>query len=131
MSNIPAHLHYTKDHEWIELQSDGSAVVGITEYAQEALGDLVFIELPEVGATLSAGDEFAVVESVKAASEVYAPIGGDVLEVNDDLPDNPSAINESPYDEGWIIKMTVADKKELEAATMSAEEYASYIEKLN
>jgi glycine cleavage system H protein len=131
MANIPAHLRYTKDHEWIEQQSDGTAVVGITEYAQEALGDLVFVDLPKVGATLSVGDEFAVVESVKAASEVYAPISGKVTEVNDDLSDNPSAINESPYDDGWIVKMTVADKKELETGTMSAAEYASYLEKLS
>ncbi|MBI1363103.1 MAG: glycine cleavage system protein GcvH [Proteobacteria bacterium] len=131
MANIPAHLRYTKDHEWIELQSDGTAVVGITEYAQEALGDLVFIELPKTGAGLSVGDEFAVVESVKAASEVYAPISGKVTEVNEDLSDNPAAINESPYDDGWMIKMTVADKKEIETGTMSADEYAGYLDKLN
>ena len=129
MSDLPNHLKYTKEHEWLEIDGD-TATIGITDHAQAALGDLVFVELPEVGASVSAGDDFAVVESVKAASEVYTPVSGEVLEVNDDLTDQPEAINEHPYTDGWIARVKLSDKSELDE-TMDAEEYGKYLEKMD
>lgn len=105
MTTTPAHLRYTKDHEWLELHPDHTATIGITDYAQKALGDLVFVELPAVGATIQQGKQFAVVESVKAASEVYAPINGTVTEVNTHLQSAPEAVNNTPYTEGWLVKI--------------------------
>lgn len=128
MSEVPPHLKFTKEHEWLELNED-VATVGITDYAQESLGDLVYVELPEKGATISVSEDFAVVESVKAASEVYSPLSGDIIEVNDDLGDNPGLINEQPYTDGWIAKVRISDPSEL-AEAMTAEEYEEYLDKL-
>ena len=113
MSNMPEDLKYTKDHEWIRDEGDGTLTVGITDHAQELLGDLVFVELPEVGARLDSGAECAVVESVKAASDVYSPLNGEVTEVNEALSDAPETINSDPYGDGWIFRMEVADATEL------------------
>ncbi len=111
-SNVPANLKYTEQHEWLKLDGD-VATVGITDHAQSALGDLVFVELPAKGRQVKAGEAFVVVESVKAASEVYAPISGEVVEVNDALSGNPALINSAPYDGGWICKIRATDKAEL------------------
>jgi glycine cleavage system H protein len=105
--------YYTKDHEWLELQSDNTAVVGITQYAQEQLGDVVFVELPAVGKIVKQHQEMAVVESVKAASEVYAPLDGSVLEVNTALVDNPALINSHAESDGWFVKLTLTDAAQL------------------
>ncbi len=112
MSNVPADLKYTEQHEWLKLDGD-IATIGITDYAQGALGDLVFVELPAKGKKVNAGDAFVVVESVKAASEVYAPISGEVIEVNEALSKTPELINSAPYDGGWICKILSSDKAEL------------------
>lgn len=108
-------LKYTSEHEWIRLEDDGVATVGITPYAQDALGELVYVDLPQTGAELSAGDEAGVLESVKAASDIYAPVTGRVTEVNERLRDEPSLINASPEAEGWIFRMRVASPEELDA----------------
>lgn len=105
MNELPGDLRYTSEHEWLRQEDDGSVTMGITDHAQSALGDLVYVELPEVGQALEAGGEMAVVESVKAASDVYAPISGSVLEVNVDLADDPEKINADPYGEGWIVRL--------------------------
>jgi glycine cleavage system H protein len=109
MSEIPAELRYAASHEWIQDAGDGTATVGITDHAQEALGDLVFVELPEVGRQVGANEACAVVESVKAASDIYAPAAGEVIAVNEALADAPETINESPYADGWIFKLKLAD----------------------
>ena len=109
---VPEDLQYTRSHEWVRVE-DGVATVGITEHAQDELGDVVFVELPEQGATLAAGDSFGAVESVKAVSDLYAPVGGEVVEVNGALEDSPEKINEDPYGEGWILKLRVSDEGEL------------------
>ena len=105
MSEIPLELKYTKSHEWVRSEEDGSVTIGISDHAQELLGDLVFVELPEVGTDFVAGDECCVVESVKAASDVYMPISGEIIEVNEALTDEPEIINTSPYDSGWLFKV--------------------------
>lgn len=110
----PKHLKYAKSHEWVLDNGDGTATVGITAHAQEALGDVVFVELPEVGREVAAGDEFGVVESVKAASDLYSPVSGEVLEVNSALEDSPETINESPFETGWIMKVRLSDAADLE-----------------
>jgi glycine cleavage system H protein len=120
-----ARIYYTQDHEWISL-ADGVATVGITDHAQEQLGELVFIELPQSGATFSRGDVAVTVESVKAASEVYAPVDGVVTEVNAGLADNPALINSSPLGEGWMWKMTLADDSQLEGL-MDEAAYAAHV----
>ena len=126
MTTTPANLRYTKDHEWLELHADGTATIGITDYAQHALGDLVFVELPPVGATIVQGKQFAVVESVKAASEVYAPVSGTVTEVNTSLQSTPEAINNTPYTAGWIAKVKLtADVKDTEL--LLAADYDNFI----
>jgi glycine cleavage system H protein len=112
MSNVPTDLKYTEQHEWLKLDGD-VATIGITDYAQGALGDLVFVELPAKGKKVKAGDPFVVVESVKAASEVYAPISGEVIEVNEKLTKSPELINGAPYGDGWICKIKASDKGEL------------------
>lgn len=127
MSEIPSDLAYTKTHEWIQKDDDGSVLVGITDYAQESLGDLVFVELPEVGETLSAGDACAVVESVKAASDIYAPVTGEVLEVNDDLTDSPEQVNQDAYGSGWLMKIKLSDESDLDDL-LDADGYEQYIE---
>jgi len=108
MSLVPADLHYTKSHEWVKDNGDGTVTVGITDHAQEALGDIVFVETPEVGTEVEAGQACAVVESVKAASDIYAPLSGEVLEANTALADTPEAINQGAYDAGWIFTLRLA-----------------------
>lgn len=125
MSEVRDDRRYSSDHEWIKVNGD-VATIGITQHAQEALGDLVFVEVPEVGATVSKGDAFAVVESVKAASDVYAPVSGEVLEVNTALSDKPETINDSPYDKGWIAKIRLSDTSELDAL-MDASAYTDLL----
>ncbi|MBK1656233.1 glycine cleavage system protein GcvH [Allochromatium vinosum] len=109
MSNLPADLKYTKTHEWVRDNGDGTVTVGITDHAQDALGDIVFVEVPENGRTVAAEDACAVVESVKAASDIYSPIAGEIVEGNAALADTPDAINTSPYGDGWIFRLTPAD----------------------
>ena len=121
--NVPKELQYTKTHEWIRYEGD-TATVGITDHAQDELGDVVFIELPEAGASFDAGDSFGTVESVKAVSDIYAPVGGEVVEVNQTLNDAPEKINEDPYGEGWMIKLRVLGEVDL----LSAEEYERVVE---
>ncbi len=120
--------YYTEEHEWIRVEGD-SATVGISEHAQEQLGDIVFVELPEVGRRLAKGEQAAVVESVKAASEVYAPVGGEVTEVNTALEDKPELVNQDAEGEGWFFRMTLADPGELDGL-MDREAYAKYVESL-
>ncbi len=127
MSEIPAELKYTDSHEWIREDEGGIATIGITDHAQEQLGDLVFVELPEVGSTLSAGDACCVVESVKAASDVYSPLSGEVVEVNELLNDAPETINDSPYDDGWLFKIKMAAETELDDL-LDAEAYEAEAE---
>ncbi|MDO8416062.1 MAG: glycine cleavage system protein GcvH [Agitococcus sp.] len=125
MSNTPTDLKYATSHEWARLDGD-IITVGITDHAQEALGDLVFVELPEVGDTVNAGDEAGVVESVKAASDIYAPVSGEVVEINPALEDTPELINSDPYGEGWMYKIKVSDLAELDDM-MSADEYDAQV----
>ncbi len=122
MSNIPAELKYIASHEWLRLEDDGTITVGITDHAQDLLGDVVFVELPEVGATIAVDDEISVVESVKAASDVYAPISGEVVAINESLEDDPEIINSDPYGDGWFFRMKPDNMDDFEAL-MSAEEY--------
>ncbi|MBB3229987.1 MULTISPECIES: glycine cleavage system protein GcvH [Halomonas] len=114
MSSIPANLRYAESHEWVLDNGDGTVTIGITDHAQQSLGDVVFVELPEVGATLAKGDEFGVVESVKAASDLYAPVSGEVVAVNEALEDAPESINESPYEDAWIMKVRIEDAAALD-----------------
>src|SRR6185436_14347030 len=118
----PAELQYTKTHEWIRIEGD-EATVGITDYAQDSLGDVVYVELPEVGASLEAGTSFGAVESVKAASDLYMPVAGEVLSANDALVEKPEMLNSDPYGEGWMIKIRIAPGV---GALMSAQAYAKY-----
>tara|TARA_B100001245_G_C22750893_1_gene363647 strand:- start:353 stop:739 length:387 start_codon:yes stop_codon:yes gene_type:complete len=127
MSNITGNLKFLDSHEWARLEIDGNVTVGISEYAQDLLGDIVFVELPEIGSAINQGDEVAVVESVKAASEVYSPVGGKILEVNNKLEDSPDIVNSSPYEEGWFIKIKPSDKTELQSL-LSPEEYSTNCE---
>jgi len=113
MSNTPSELKYASSHEWARLEADGTVTVGITDHAQNALGDVVFVELPDVGATLSAGQEAGVVESVKAASDIYAPVSGEVIAINNVLEENPETINTDPYHDGWFFRIQPADIDEL------------------
>ncbi|TJY61052.1 glycine cleavage system protein GcvH [Sinimarinibacterium sp. CAU 1509] len=129
MSNVPADLKYVKSHEWLRVESDGSVTIGITDHAQAALGDLVFVETPEAGRQLAAGDSCAVVESVKAASDVYAPIAGEVLAANDALGSAPEVLNSDPYGEGWMWKMKPSNPAEIEAL-LDAAGYQDYLKTL-
>ena len=122
---FPEDLKYSKEHEWVLVES-GVATVGITDYAQDQLGDIVFVELPAVGDKVSKEDAFGVVESVKAVSDIYAPVSGKVVEVNDDLPENPEMLNEDSYGDGWIIKIEMNDLDEL-LDLMTAAEYEEYV----
>jgi glycine cleavage system H protein len=122
MSQTPSELKYASSHEWARLEEDGTVTVGITDHAQEALGDVVFVELPDVGDTMAAGDEAGVVESVKAASDIYVPVAGEVLAINAKLEDEPETVNSDPYNEGWFYTLTPSDTAELEAL-LSAEDY--------
>jgi glycine cleavage system H protein len=128
MSELPGDLLYTAEHEWLRQEEDGSVTVGITDHAQAALGDLVYVELPEVGQDLEAGGEMAVVESVKAASDVYAPVSGNVLEVNVDLADDPEKINKDPYGDGWIVRLQPADDG---AETLTPNDYQALLDELD
>jgi len=125
-----AKVYYSEEHEWVRVEDDGSAVIGISDYAQQQLGDVVFVDLPDVGKELAKGDEAAVVESVKAASEVYAAVSGTVSEVNEALADTPNLVNESPQDEGWFFKLTLADQSELEGL-MDEAAYADFVKGLD
>jgi glycine cleavage system H protein len=115
MSNIPADLRYAKSHEWLKLASDGTATVGITDYAQNSLGDITYVQLPKVGAVLKAGTSFGVVESVKAASDIYAPVSGTVVAVNSALDSAPETLNKDSYEAGWLIKLKLDDPAEAAA----------------
>ncbi len=127
MSNVPAELKYSKEHEWLRKEADGTYTVGITEHAQKLLGDMVFVDLPEVGATVTACDDCAVAESVKAASDIYAPVGGEIVAVNDALSDSPELVNSEPYGEGWIFKIKASDEAEV-AALLDATAYEALLE---
>jgi glycine cleavage system H protein len=124
MSLTPSELKYASSHEWARREEDGSVTVGISDHAQDALGDVVFVELPEVGDILAAGEEAGVVESVKAASDIYAPISGEVLAVNEQLEDEPETVNSDPYNDGWFFRLQPSDASELDAL-LSAEDYQS------
>ena len=127
MSELPGDLEYTKDHEWLRREEDGSVTIGITDHAQSSLGDLVYVELPEVGQDLEDGAEMAVVESVKAASDVYAPVAGKVTAVNDELADDPEKINSDPYGDGWIVRMQPSASGE----SMTPDEYQDLLDELD
>ncbi|MGC6417286.1 MAG: glycine cleavage system protein GcvH [Bradymonadia bacterium] len=124
--STPSELRYTKEHEWAKVTDDGSVIVGITAHAQDALGDVVFVELPEVGESFDAEDKFGVVESVKTVSDLYAPCGGEVLEVNTSLEDAPETVNSDPYGDGWIIRIKLADASELDGL-MTADAYDAFV----
>ena len=127
MSTTPETLKYTESHEWVQDNGDGTVTVGITDHAQELLGDLVFVELPEVGTSYEAGAECAVVESVKAASDVYAPVAGEIVAVNESLASAPETINQAPYESGWLFKLKPADAAALDEL-MSAADYTAHAE---
>ena len=124
--STPSELRYTKEHEWAKVTDDGSVIVGITAHAQDALGDVVFVELPEVGESFDAEDKFGVVESVKTVSDLYAPCGGEILEVNTSLEDAPEMVNSDPYGDGWIIRIKLADASELDGL-MTADAYDAFV----
>ena len=124
MSKLPEDFLYTKDHEWIRLEEDGTAVVGITDYAQESLGDITFVEFPEIGASFKSGDVFGVVESVKAASDLYMPVGGEILEINKDVEATPELVNQDAFSKGWLLKIRLSDSSQTEGL-MKPDEYAS------
>lgn len=126
-SEIPGDLKFAKSHEWVRVEQDGTVTVGISDHAQGALGDLVYVELPEVGSSVQAGNGTAVVESVKAASDIYAPVSGEIIEVNTALVDKPETINEDAFGDGWIFKMKIDDKAELDSL-LTADEYAEVAE---
>lgn len=127
MSDIPQELKYTKSHEWVRVEDDGSLTVGITEHAQGLLGDMVFVELPDVGDEFEAEQDCAVVESVKAASDIYSPVEGEVVAVNEELEDAPEQINVNAYNEGWIFRLMPANASDIDAL-MSADDYAAVVE---
>lgn len=122
MSNIPADLKYVASHEWIRVESDGTVTIGVTDFAQEQLGDVVFVELPEVGTEVEAEQDIAVVESVKAASDIYAPLAGKIIEVNEALVDEPEKANSDPYGDAWFFKMELANSADLDNL-LTAEQY--------
>ena len=127
MSNIPSDLLYTSSHEWVKDEGDNTVTIGITDHAQELLGDLVFVELPEIGDMIEAGGEAGVVESVKAASDIYSPVSGEVIEINEDLADSPEIVNEQPYDGGWIYKLKLTNASELDGL-LNEEAYQEVVE---
>ena len=130
MSDLPGDLLYTKDHEWLRREEDGSVTIGITDHAQSALGDLVYVELPEVDQDVDEGGEMAVVESVKAASDVYAPIGGSIAAINEKLAEDPEKINSDPYGDGWIVRMQPSEAID-EGALMSPDDYQQFVDDLD
>jgi len=125
LSNIPDDLKYASTHEWISVNEDGLVTVGISDHAQEALGDIVFVELPEAGASVNSKEEVAVVESVKAASDIYSPLTGEVVEINESLLDSPETVNASPYELGWFFKIRMENEAELDDL-MNSESYSEY-----
>lgn len=127
MSNIPSELKYATSHEWVRTESDGTVTVGITEHAQDLLGDMVFVELPDVGDHVSVGDDVAVAESVKAASDIYAPISGEVIAVNEELEDAPELVNSDAFGAGWMFKIKPADASDMDAL-LDAEGYKNSID---
>lgn len=127
MSNIPSYLKYTESHEWVQADDEGNARIGITDHAQEALGDLVFVELPVVGDEISQGDQCAVVESVKAASDIYSPVSGRIIAVNEELDGDPAIINSDPYGDGWLFEIELIDTEELDGLK-DAEGYEESLE---
>ncbi|MBU5378231.1 MAG: glycine cleavage system protein GcvH [Pantoea sp.] len=127
MSNVPNELKYRDSHEWVRKEADGTFTVGITEHAQELLGDMVFVDLPDVGNSYSAGDECAVAESVKAASDIYAPVSGEVVAVNDALGDAPELVNSEPYAAGWLFRIKPSDESELDSL-LDADAYKASID---
>ena len=129
MSELPGDLLFTKDHEWLRRESDGSVSIGITGHAATALGDLVYVELPEVGQDVEEGGEMAVVESVKAASDVYSPVAGSIAAVNDDLADDPEKINADPYGDGWIVRINVDGFDE--SGLMTPDAYQQLLDELD
>jgi glycine cleavage system H protein len=130
MSELPGDLLYTDDHEWLRREDDGTVTIGITDHAASALGDLVYVELPDVEQDVESGGEMAVVESVKAASDVYAPIAGSIVAVNEDLADDPEKINVEPYGEGWIVRMQPSDEID-ESELMSPDAYQQLVDELD
>ncbi|CDG89248.1 glycine cleavage system protein GcvH [Xenorhabdus bovienii] len=126
MSHVPAELKYTSSHEWVRVEENGEYTVGITEHAQELLGDMVFVDLPEVGAVVNSGSDCAVVESVKAASDIYAPLSGEVTAVNSELESSPELVNSEPYNEGWLFRLKISDESEL-THLLDAEGYQSLL----
>ena len=122
----PSELKYTKEHEWVRVEGD-SGTIGITDYAQDQLGDIVFVELPGVGAEISATQKLGEIESVKAVSELFAPVSGEVTEANDGLADSPEAVNDDPYGDGWMVKLRLSDEAELDQL-LSADEYEAFVE---
>ncbi len=126
MSQVPAELHYTKDHEWVRLANDGTATIGITDHAQAALGDVTFVDLPKTGKTFAAGDVFGTVESVKAASDLYSPISGEVIETNAALNDTPDLVNREPYQGAWMIRVRVQNPAEV-SSLLNAAGYAALL----
>lgn len=127
MSEVPGDLKYSKSHEWVRVEDDDLVTVGITDHAQAALGDMVFVETPEIGAEVEAEEACAVVESVKAASDIYSPVGGEIVESNAKLADSPELVNDEPYGEGWIFQMRVGDSDELDGL-MDADAYEAFCE---
>tara|TARA_B100001250_G_scaffold388954_1_gene387638 strand:- start:313 stop:699 length:387 start_codon:yes stop_codon:yes gene_type:complete len=127
MSDIPGDLKFLSSHEWARVESDGTITVGISDHAQDLLGDIVFVELPEVGQSVDAENDTAIVESVKAASDIYSPLSGEVIEVNSLLEDQPEIINSSPYEDGWFFKLTPSDMSELDNL-LSPEDYSDVCE---
>lgn len=128
MSELPGDLKYTKEHEWLRQEEDGSVTIGVTDHAQSALGDLVYVEMPEVGQDVECGGDMAVVESVKAASDVYAPIGGTVIQVNEDLADDPEKINADPYGDGWIVRLQPSGDA---GDSMDPDAYQAFLDELD
>lgn len=124
--NLPANLKYSKDHEWIAMADDNTALIGITDFAQGQLGDIVFVDIPTVGETLDREEIFGSIEAVKTVSDLFLPVGGEILEFNEGLEDDPAAINKDPYGEGWIVKVKVGDPSELDGL-LSADDYRNFV----
>ncbi len=127
--NVPENLYYTKTHEWLKLLDESTAVIGITDYAQDMLHEIVYVDLPEIGTVIEKGSPFMEIESVKSVAEIYAPVSGEIIEVNESLEDTPEILNESPYEDGWLVKIKLSDTKEIEAL-MDADEYLEYLSTL-
>jgi glycine cleavage system H protein len=127
VSDFPAELKYAETHEWVRQEDDGTVVVGITDHAQDALGDIVYVELPEVGTSADSGGEVAVVESVKAASDIYSPVSGEIIDINSALEDQPETVNQSPYGDGWLFRVKLAEPEDIQNL-MDADAYKAMID---